>query len=202
MRIRQASNVTRKSFLYKWSNQSEINKLCQKIKSNNLKNSNLHKHLSKHFQIPTFNIILDRDLGYPNMLFDAYQNDTPCFVKAVAKRFNIELPGTADDIISQIQQSSQGWQVLSDGLAAAEKAPSGYLVLAGLRGDAQSPPSADGHMVVVVDGPLAQGKYPTAYWGRLGGGGAKGRTLNWGWRAQDRGRITYAATPMNTLAMK
>jgi hypothetical protein len=29
------------------------------------------------------------------------------------------------------------------------------------------------HVVVVVDGPLAHGKYPTAYWGSLHGIGKK-----------------------------
>src|ERR1700693_1601342 len=39
-----------------------------------------------------------------------------------------------------------------------------------------------GHVVVVVAGqPLAHGKYPFAYWGRLGGGGAKDKTVNWAW---------------------
>jgi hypothetical protein len=54
----------------------------------------------------------------------------------------------------------------------------GKLVLAGLRGDEQFEHSNSGHVVVVVDGLLAHDRYPSAYWGRLGGGGARFETVN------------------------
>jgi len=44
-----------------------------------------------------------------------------------------------------------------------------------------------------VDGPLNRGKYPSAYWGRLGGVGAKDQTINWAWSAADRDKVIYAA---------
>jgi hypothetical protein len=51
-------------------------------------------------------------------------------------------------------------------------------------------------VVVVVATPagqqLAHGKYPFAYWGRLGGGGMRNQTVNWAWRAEDRDNVTYA----------
>ena len=48
-------------------------------------------------------------------------------------------------------------------------------------------------VVVVAGEPLAHGKYPFAYWGRLGGGGMKDQTVNWAWRQEDRDNVTYAA---------
>jgi hypothetical protein len=54
---------------------------------------------------------------------------------------------------------------------------------------------------VVVDGPLDP--YPRAYWGQLGGPGAKDKSIRWAWTAEDRDRITYAAhtTYNNALSM-
>jgi hypothetical protein len=66
-------------------------------------------------------------------------------------------------------------------------------VIAGLKGGDQEIPSVHGHVVVVVSGLLANGKYPSAYWGRLGGIGDKNKTINWAWRAGDRDHVIYAA---------
>jgi hypothetical protein len=65
--------------------------------------------------------------------------------------------------------------------------------MAGLRGSEQAHPDAHGHVVVIVDGPLAHDAYPSAYWGKLGGTGAKDKTINWAWTAEDRDRVFYAA---------
>jgi hypothetical protein len=45
---------------------------------------------------------------------------------------------------------------------------------------------------MIVSGDLAQGKYPTGYWGQLGGVGAKNKTLNWAWNAASRDSVIYA----------
>ena len=71
-------------------------------------------------------------------------------------------------------------------------AGAGKFVVAGLRGDEQFEHSNHGHVVVVATGPLAHGRYPSAYWGRLGGDGAKFETVNWAWTEHDRDRVTYA----------
>lgn len=114
-------------------------------------------------------------------LLDAHAGDPSGFVRAVSQRLNIDLSGMANDIVDQMQQKDKGWEVLPDGATAAEKAASGYLVLAGLRGDTQKNPDPHGHLAIVVSGPLAQGKYPTAYWSSLEGGSGKGKTINWAW---------------------
>jgi hypothetical protein len=66
-------------------------------------------------------------------------------------------------------------------------------VIGGLRGDEQFKHSNHGHVVVVIAGPLAHARYPSGYWGRLGGIGAKNETINWAWTEHDRDRVTYAA---------
>jgi len=96
-------------------------------------------------------------------------------------------------MVDTIRDSAE-WTVLADGVEAAAEAAAGRLVIGGLRGDEQAHPDAHGHVVVVVAGqPLAHGKYPFAYWGRLGGGGVRDQTVNWAWRAEDRDNVTYAA---------
>jgi len=44
----------------------------------------------------------------------------------------------------------------------------------------------------VVTGEVNQGKYPTGYWGSLGGVGKKATTINWSWNAMDRDKVRYA----------
>jgi hypothetical protein len=88
------------------------------------------------------------------------------------------------------------WTRLDNGATACAVAAAGQLVIAGLKGSEQQEPSAHGHVVVVVSGPLAHDKYPSAYWGRLGGVGARNKTLNYAWRSGDRDTVTYATMPI------
>ena len=94
-------------------------------------------------------------------------------------------------LLDEIQAAP--WSRLADGRTAAQAAAEGRLVIAGLKGAEQSVPDAHGHVVVVVQGPLAHDLYPTAYWGRLGSVGKKNTTLNWAWREGDRDHLVYGA---------
>lgn len=116
--------------------------------------------------------------------FNAHSNDCSGFLKAVAGDLGITLTGMADDIVNQIQRAP--WTKLVDGADAKSKADQGFFVVGGLQD------TPHGHVVVVVTGPAAQGKYPTGYWGRLGGSGKKNTTINWAWNKTDRDRVTYA----------
>ena len=116
--------------------------------------------------------------------FDAHSNDCSGFVKAVAGDLGIVMTGQANDIVDEIQTAP--WTKLADGVAAKGKADLGFFVVGGLKD------TPNGHVVVVVAGPLAHGKYPTGYWGRLGGTGKKSTTINWAWDADDRDNVTYA----------
>jgi hypothetical protein len=116
--------------------------------------------------------------------FDAHSHDCSGFLKAVASDLGIELTGMADDIVDEIQ--AVPWTVLADGVAAKAQADLGFFVVGGLKD------TPHGHVVVVAQRPLAHGKYPTGYWGRLGATGMKNTTINWAWNAADRDKVTYA----------
>ena len=116
--------------------------------------------------------------------FDAHSNDCSGFLKAVATSLGIVVTGMANDLVDEIQASP--WTLLPDGIAAKAQADAGFFVVAGLKD------TPHGHVVVVVTGPLAHGKYPTAYWGRFGAVGMKKATTNFAWNAGDRDRVIYA----------
>jgi hypothetical protein len=124
--------------------------------------------------------------------FGAHQNDCSGFAKAVASAFNVPLQGLANEIVGTLR-ASRDWTPLRDGVAAAENAKAGKLVIGGLKGSEQVHPDPHGHVVVVVDGPLNRNAYPCAYWGRLGGNGAKDKTINYAWRPGDLDQVSYAA---------
>jgi hypothetical protein len=125
--------------------------------------------------------------------FAANANDCSGFARAVASQVGVTLNGLANDIVDTLRGGGE-WTQLDDGVAASQQATAGKFVIGGLRGDEQTHPDPHGHVVVVVAGePLAHGKYPFAYWGRLGGGGMKDQTVNWAWRQEDRDNVTYAA---------
>jgi hypothetical protein len=124
--------------------------------------------------------------------FEAHMADSSGFARAVADELGVTLQGLADQIVETLR-SGAGWTPLMDGRAAAQSAEAGQLVIAGLKGSEQTHPDAHGHVVVVVGEPLAHGAYPSAYWGRLGGVGARDQTINWAWTTDDRDHISYAA---------
>jgi hypothetical protein len=113
-----------------------------------------------------------------------HEDDCSGFVKAVAKEVGVTLTGQANDIVNQMK--TLPWKSLGSGAEAKKQADLGYLVLGGLKA------TKNGHVVVVVAGPLGQGKYPTAYWGQLGGVGRKATTVNWSWNKTDRDKVEYA----------
>ena len=91
--------------------------------------------------------------------FEAHKSDCSGFVKAVASEFSITLTGQADDIVDQI--IGTGWTRLTDGVDAKNKADAGWFVVGGLKSIDNVPPQANGHVVIVVSGPLAHAKYPS-----------------------------------------
>ena len=121
----------------------------------------------------------------------ANKSDCNAFAKAVGAAFGIQLTGQADDIVDQMKGAD--WMQVPDGVAAASLAATGLLVLAGLKGSEQAPPVEHGHVAVVTAGPLAFGRYPTAFWGSLRGEPGDARTLNWAWAKPDRDEVHYAA---------
>ncbi|WP_444996092.1 hypothetical protein [Aliikangiella sp. IMCC44359] len=113
-----------------------------------------------------------------------YQQDCSGYIKAIASELKIPLSGQANDIVDQIQRDP--WRILKSGVEACLQATSGMFVVAGLKANPH------GHVVVVVPGPLSHSKYPTAYWGSLGGIAKKNTTINWSWNKIDRDNVIYA----------
>lgn len=124
-------------------------------------------------------------------VWDVHKSDCSGFAKAVATELGVTLTGQANQIVGDIR--SDTWEKLADGVAAKAAADEGKLVIAGLLGSEQQNPSDHGHVVVVVSGELAHGKYPTAYWGKLGDTGKKNETLNFAWNVADRDKVSYGA---------
>ena len=130
--------------------------------------------------------------------FDANKGNCNIFAIAVAAEFNIVLSGIADDIVDEIQVSP--WTRLANGIEAKNKADDGWFVMGGLKAadtiqGPNRPPAAHGHVVVVLSGPLANDKYPTAMWGSLGGPlPLPGKsTINFSWNKASRDKVIYAA---------
>lgn len=118
--------------------------------------------------------------------WDSKKTDCSGFVKAVAADLAIKLSGQANDIVDQIRRNP--WLSVTNGIAAKQKAESGYFVIAGLKD------TPNGHVAVITPGPLAHGKYPTGYWGKLHGVGKKNTTINYAWDADDRDKVIYGYT--------
>ena len=138
----------------------------------------------------------DRVIDACEACYDANVGDCSGFAHAVAGRLDVTLAGIADQIVDTLR-TSPDWTPLANGVAAALAAKGGAnLVIAGLKGEEQAAQNRHGHVVVVVDGPLAHDAYPTAYWGSLGGQPGKNQTLNHAWTAEDRDRISYAQHPI------
>ena len=125
--------------------------------------------------------------------FEANKGDCNLFAIAVASEFNIILSGLADDIVDEIQTGD--WVKLSDGIEAKAKADEGLFVIGGLKAADTIPRAVHGHVVVVLSGPLARDKYPTAMWGSLGGPLPlpEKNTINYSWNKTSRDRVIYAA---------
>ena len=132
-----------------------------------------------------------------NNKFQDNKGDCNKFAIAVATEFSIQISGLADNIVDKIQ--TEGWTQLSNGIEAKQKADEGWFVVGGLKAadTVPTPPATTvnhGHVVIVVSGPLAKNKYPTAVWGSDAGVlPAPGKdTVNWAWNEASRDKIIYS----------
>jgi hypothetical protein len=142
---------------------------------------------------PTVNPLAARIIATCEEQWDANKDDCSKFVTTVAGALGItDLKSPADAIVNVITSDS-GWRALEDGIAAKNAADAGEFVVGGLLSTEHEPRRANGHVVVVVSGGVAQGRYPTAYWGSLGATPDKNTTIDFAWRHSDRDRVHYAA---------
>lgn len=125
--------------------------------------------------------------------WEANKGDCNAFAIAVAKGLGVTGLAAPADAITATIQAGNGWRVLADGIEAKAAAEAGHLVIGGLKGSEHNPTRTHGHVVIVVAGALAHAKYPTAYWGSLGGTPYKKTTVNFAWNTADRDSVHYAA---------
>ena len=118
------------------------------------------------------------------------KNNCSGFVKAVAAKLNVPLPPLpADGIINSIEKS---WTQAATGADAAKKAAAGFLVLAGLKSADHTKKVSQGHIVVVVDGPLYRAKYPKCWGGSTGSAQSNGnKSVGEVWSTTDRDKVVY-----------
>jgi hypothetical protein len=113
------------------------------------------------------------------------KNNCSGLVKSVVQHFGALLPATdADGIVDALSRS---WTKLGSGAEAAKKAGAGFLVIAGLKGADHHPARHNGHVAIVVDGPLYRGKYPLCYSGSTDAAQSYGtKSTGEVWNAKDR----------------
>jgi hypothetical protein len=90
------------------------------------------------------------------------------------------------------------WEKVNSGKEAAQQASTGTFVLAGLLSTEHKAkpdgPVKDGHIVIVVDGPLDRQKYPMCWGASSAGRISKGdHSVGWVWSPHDRDKVTYHA---------
>jgi hypothetical protein len=114
--------------------------------------------------------------------WDANKGDCNHFVKAVADALGVTLfsPGDNAELSYKLGNAS-GWSLIpsTPDLSTVEAdASTGQFIIAGLKSSDFNPPRNNGHVVVVVKGDDgAHPGFPLAYWGKLGGVGAKDSSI-------------------------
>lgn len=124
------------------------------------------------------------------------QNNCSGFLHEVARHLQVPLPsGNADSIMSRLPQAT-GWSQLSNGADAERKAAQGFFVVAGMKGKDHKVPRNNGHVALVISGPLYLNKYPRCWAGSLGSpsGQSQGqKSVGQVWRPVDRDNVQYFA---------
>lgn len=121
------------------------------------------------------------------------KNNCSGFVKSVANKLGIHLPATAnaDGIVTHLNHN---WTKLSSGVEAAQKAAIGTFVIAGLKAGDHTPARMNGHVAIVVAGPLYKNKYPRCWGGSMGGAQSQGeKSTGEVWSRADRDNVEYYA---------
>ena len=122
--------------------------------------------------------------------YPMHSGDCSGFVRAVTAELGHPVSGTANGIMNELASSS-AWQSI-DRAAAIEAVKTGALVIAGLKSQDHNPPRNNGHVVIVVDGPLYRGTYPLVWGGSIGNAQSKGtKTVGEVWNRSDRDAVKY-----------
>lgn len=122
--------------------------------------------------------------------YPAFSGDCSAFVRAVTAELGHPLSGNANGIMRELASSSS-WEAI-DRATAVEAVKTGALVIAGLSAGAHNPPRNNGHVVVVVDGPLYRNTYPLCWGGSIGSAQSRGnKSVGEVWNRTDRDNVLY-----------
>lgn len=125
------------------------------------------------------------------------RTDCSGFLKNIfSSVYHITLVGRANDIILFI---ATNWTPVSSAVLAEQEASQGVFVVALLKGPDHVPPREEGHVAVVLPGPLQRrgvgptgGAYPLVWCGGGLGGSSDGtKTVGDVWRPVDRNKVKY-----------
>lgn len=122
--------------------------------------------------------------------YSTYSNDCSGFVRAVTAELGHPVSGNANGIMNELATSSS-WEKI-DRAAAVEAVKTGTLVIAGLKAADHHPARNNGHVVIVIDGPLYRDTYPLVWGGSIGNAQSKGtKTVGEVWNKSDRDSVLY-----------
>jgi hypothetical protein len=123
------------------------------------------------------------------------QTNCSGFLKDVAKDQGIALTGRANDIIASIIAT---WKLIPTSAIAAQEADNGEFVVAVLRGPDHADHREEGHVAIVLPGPVQYkggdngGSYPLVWCAGGKGGQSHGdKTVGDVWRPADRNNVKY-----------
>lgn len=120
--------------------------------------------------------------------YDLHYDDCSGFLRAVAGELGYPLTGNANALVAHFDKN---WVKL-ERTAAIDAAKKGIFVVAGLAGSEHNPPRNNGHVVVVVDGALYNGKYPLVWGGSIGSAQSQGtKSIGEVWNKKDRDAVRY-----------
>lgn len=125
------------------------------------------------------------------------RNNCSGFLRNVAKNFDIK--GLDSVANGQIEYIMTSWESIPTVALAADEAAKGWFVVAVLRGSEHADHRDDGHVAIVLPGPLqvrgsgdTGGAYPFVWCAGGKGGQSDGtRTVGDVWRPPDRNHVHY-----------
>ncbi len=122
--------------------------------------------------------------------YSSFSNDCSGFVRAVTAELGHPVSGNANGIMTELA-SSRAWEAI-DRAAAVEAVKTGTLVIAGLKSSEHNPARNNGHVVIVIDGPLYRNTYPLVWGGSIGNAQSRGtKTVGEVWNRSDRDAVKY-----------
>jgi len=123
--------------------------------------------------------------------YTVHSNDCSGFVRAVTAELGYPVSGNANGIMNELANSPDKWEPI-DRPTAVAAVRTGALVIAGLKSSEHNPPRNNGHVVIVVDGPLYRDTYPLVWGGSIGNAQSPGtKTVGEVWNRSDRDAVRY-----------